>query len=117
MAGPVLKSDEMLRDKVLEIVADVFGTTKELILANRRLEIHIADSRHAAMILCMDRFGWGVTNTGLLFGRDHGSVINAKRKVKDMLETNPLFRARFQICKNRIETDVKVPATTVPVPA
>lgn len=56
----------------------------------------VANARHIAMAICVQR-GLTSVEVGLVFRRDHSTVLAGVRKVKDLYEAFAYVRAMFQL--------------------
>jgi chromosomal replication initiation ATPase DnaA len=85
------KDDLSRRTRIIgQVVCDHYGITVALMLGPSR-EDHLLFSRYMAMHLARKLFDSTFVAIGELFGRDHGTVINACRKVKDLIDTDKCF--------------------------
>lgn len=78
-------------------VAEVYNVTPEEIMGRSRFE-NIAEARMAAMVLTWKAMGGrdGCTSaTGRLFGRDHGTVLHARREIEARFTSRKHTRKRW----------------------
>jgi len=94
--------------RIVNVVADLFGVSKDLILSKRRTQA-VASARHAAMYLCRTLTNLSLKAIGAEFGgKDHSTVIHAINTTRDGLSHDLQLRslveqAQSAICNGRPE--------------
>jgi len=68
------------QDLILELVADQFACTLEDLFSRNRSSRN-SNGRHVAMVLMRNLLDCTLTEIGQVFGRDHTTVIHAKKKI------------------------------------
>ena len=76
----------------LDRVSHAWGTTPEAIMSRSRLQPE-TEARQVVMYL-LTQEGVSASQIGRWMGRDHGSVLQAKRRVSGLLDVDPRFRKR-----------------------
>lgn len=86
--GPIMR-------QVVHACAQAFGVTPGQILSRSR-PAYLVGARHAAMRLYSIVARTSGMRTAAVFGRrDHGTAVNAFRRCRDFLDTDPDFRRRY----------------------
>lgn len=75
---------------IAAVVAEYYRVDLALLLGRTR-SARIVEPRHIAMWLCLQLTPATLNKIGAAFGRDHGTVIHAKKAINDRLETEPGF--------------------------
>ena len=90
--------------EIQRATCDYFGVPLEQVLAKgRKREIVLA--RHVAMYFSKELTQHTLKTIGLYFGgRDHSTVINACRKVEDMMKRDPALPPALETIRERIMT-------------
>lgn len=84
-------------ERMIEVVAREFGVTRDQILGHRRPRV-IAEPRMVCMALMVERGGLSLCQVGNLMGRDHCTVLNARRRVLKLCECYGDFAQRVNRC-------------------
>lgn len=87
---------------VLDAVCEAAAVTQEEILG-RCKRTHIAFARQLAMITYREVSGASSGSVGARFGRDHGTVLHAEHKVRDIYETCRESRRITNAVRARLE--------------
>lgn len=77
------------QDLILELVADQFACTIEDLLSRNRSSRN-SNGRHVAMVLMRNLLDCTLMEIAKVFGRDHTTVIHAKKKIdadKKLIDT------------------------------
>lgn len=90
------------RKKIVRAVARVFDVrVMDLCAPNKRQPATLA--RQVVMYLLRDREGWNLHAIARAFGyRDHGTAMNACATVRDRLDVDAHFRAKFLFVKTQL---------------
>lgn len=94
--------------RIVNVVSDLFGVSKELILSKRRTQA-VATARHASMYLARTLTNLSLKAIGAEFGgKDHSTVIHAINTTRDALSHDLQLRslveqAQSAICNGRPE--------------
>jgi chromosomal replication initiation ATPase DnaA len=90
--------------EIIQIISSLTGISyKKMAAKDRHSEIIIA--RHTAMYFVNKICHETLVGTGVLFNRDHTSVINAVRNVRNMMEgDNSKYIALFEAVTSKIST-------------
>jgi len=75
---------------IIAATAEVYEVTPADILGNSREARHAAP-RLVAMRIAHDVCGLSLSETGKLFRRDHTSVMNAVRRIRAAIQSDPLM--------------------------
>ena len=87
---------------IIRTVAEHKGITYEDIISSKRNQ-EIAEARQIAMYLCRKLTDLSQQAVGNCFGgRDHSTVINSEKKVKDKISTNPGFAKDIDVITKKI---------------
>lgn len=93
-----MKTRRPTSELVLEVTATVFDLTEQELLSWARPD-RIARPRMAAMCVLYE-LGWSLLEVGRFFGnRDHGTVINARRRIPLICAQDEVFAERVQILR------------------
>jgi len=68
------------QDLILEIVSEEFACTPDDLLSRNR-SVRNSNARHVAMVLMRNLLDCTLMEIAKLFGRDHTTVIHAKKKI------------------------------------
>lgn len=88
--------------KVLELVAQEFGTTVPLLTSQTRKK-HVAEPRQIAMYIARQLTDNSLHTIGLAFGRDYSTVIHGIKKVEAALEKDADLKRRVFRLKETLE--------------
>lgn len=88
------------REVIVSAVAETFNVLpKDILSRSRRRRFTLP--RHVAMWLCLRSGKRSTTQIGRLFGRDHTSVMHARRHVDKLItEGKPIGRTAILLAKN-----------------
>ncbi len=62
----------------------------------------IAEARQVAMFLVRDLTDWSLVETARAFGKDHGTVIYAVKKIKKRMQDSGAFKSSVELIKRRL---------------
>lgn len=104
--GSIAGTDAKLVLKIItEEVCAKFRIDFQLVFSSTR-EQEICAPRHVIFYLARNLKGIPLSQIGRVFHRDHGSVLNGCRRVKDRVSTEPAFAAAVsevsELCKRKI---------------
>ena len=85
--------DEVIMDKVQDVVCEYFNITRETLLSKSRKR-NIVQARQIAMYMSRNLIGGcSLSTIGMeLGGKDHATVLHACNTVSDLMSTDKLFR-------------------------
>ncbi|MBR6223061.1 MAG: chromosomal replication initiator protein DnaA [Lachnospiraceae bacterium] len=87
---------------IIRTVAEHKGITYEDIISSKRNQ-EIAEARQISMYLCRKLTDLSQQAVGNCFGgRDHSTVINSEKKVKDKISTSPAFAKDIDVITKKI---------------
>lgn len=90
-------------ENILNLVISTFGVDMKSINSKSRKK-EIVQARQAAMHLCHQYTTQSVVRIGTIVGgRDHATVLSAFKKVEDMLETDPAFKAKYDAVEEQLK--------------
>lgn len=90
-------------DRIQEIVSDEFGVASDTLRSKTRRR-EISEPRQIAMYLCTEFSNLTLKAIGLHFGgRDHATVIHARKSICERLEKNGSFAEIIEKLKKKIE--------------
>ena len=84
-------SADAAEERVLLATCDWYGISYQRLIAGRGVARQ-ADARHVAMYIIREHLHLSYNSIGSLFQREHSTAIHGVRKVKALLETNPVLR-------------------------
>lgn len=88
MAIPGLKSPD-------EIAADIWGIHPSLLrIKNRKREV--VEARQVLMVYRHKTLKKSQAEAAKPYGKDHATVIHAKKTIKNLLETNTIFKDKYE---------------------
>lgn len=87
---------------VVQIVSDNFGIAYDDILSLHR-ERKKTEARHTAQSLVYKYCRISMVSVGKFFGRDHSTIIHARRNVKNYMDVYPSYRQKIDIIEARIK--------------
>ncbi len=92
-------------DSVQRVVGRHYEIPPDLLMAKIRTK-PIARARMIAMALCLRLTGHSLKQVGARFGRrDHTTVLHARKKIQEWLESDPSFVSEFETLIKLIEND------------
>ena len=91
--------------RIIELVAQEWGVTKEILLGRVRTQ-NIAFPRQVAMTLSREHTGLSLQDIGLAFGgRDHGTVIHAKKVVTKAIQGDKVLARHIQNVVDKLNVE------------
>lgn len=72
------------------------------VLAGKRRTARVAEARQVAMYLVRSLTDLSLVEVAAAFGKDHGTVIYAVKKVKKRCEDSPAFKSSVELVKRRL---------------
>lgn len=97
---------------IIEMVAAKYEVTAVEIVGDRRPEF-IARPRQIVCWLARKLTDLPLARIGdTLGGRDHGTVLHGERRIQDLMDTNPAFRAEVLALKDEVSRVLTSAATT-----
>jgi chromosomal replication initiator protein len=79
-------------EDILNLIEAEFGVNREQIQSQNRLRA-IVEARHVLFYLMRNsRFDFGVTEIGLIFNRDHTTVIHGVKQINNLIQFNKEYR-------------------------
>jgi chromosomal replication initiation ATPase DnaA len=99
--------DDARAQRIIGTVAAEYQVAPDLLLCRVRTAT-ISEARHVAMVLCRELLGHSQAETATSFRRDHGTVVFAERNVRNWLESEPAFKARFDCLRTACERALAV---------
>ena len=85
-------------EKIVETVCAEYGVDRNEVFSGARPSV-IVEARHVAMFVSPGSTVW----LGQQFGRDHSSVVHARRKIRDWCDVYPDFKAKIEKLKEKIQ--------------
>lgn len=98
---PITKSPAEKVALIKSEVANWFGIKPHVLYSRIRPE-HIAWPRQIAMNFAAEYSGVGLVSVGAMFGRDHGTIIHAMKRVSDRCHTEPATEQNIEALRSRI---------------
>jgi chromosomal replication initiation ATPase DnaA len=89
-------------EEVLDVVCGHYQVTRATVLLAKRGRLREVWPRHVALYLFRRATGWSLAEMGVLFRRDHGTVMHSLKAVKNRMETEPQFRAEVSMLEARL---------------
>lgn len=80
------------RDLIVQLVAEQFAVPPEAILAKSRGDVCVSTARFAAVWVAQRGTCWSAAQTGKRLGRDHTSILHARRRAAEMHAADADFR-------------------------
>lgn len=97
-----IESKVITCENILNLVIQTFGVDMKSINSKSRKK-EIVQARQAAMHLCHQHTTQSVCRIGTIVGgRDHATVLSAFKKVEDMLQTDPGFKAKYDAVEDQL---------------
>lgn len=93
---------ELPHDQILNQVTAEFGVSIND-LTGRLRDREFVVPRQIAMFLIKEHTKMSLVEIGKMFNRDHSTVIYSIRTVRDLLETNKVFREKYEQIPRQIE--------------
>lgn len=90
-----------LYSAIISLVSDSFGTSAKHILSNSRRKDYVLP-RHVAIYLLRKVCGYSYPKIGLLFGRDHTSVMHAEGRVNEYATKDPQFKLELEALEKEL---------------
>lgn len=90
--------------EIQELVAEHYDVTIREITGRRRTS-HLVEARHVAMALSRERTDLSLTEIGKEFGgRDHGTIINACKRIATKSESTPSVRRSLDFLRRTLSS-------------
>lgn len=99
--APGLRSHELAEatkdreSRIFETVCDIFKVTAEEMFGKCRKR-NLVEPRQIIMYLLYNKTARNLKSIGRLMNRDHATVIYAKNTVKDLIDTDKLYKAQIE---------------------
>lgn len=87
---------------IIDVVSEYYGTRPTVILSRVRTN-EIALARFVAMVLVRKFKKFTLTETGRIFNRDHGTVLNAERAIESWRDSSAKLREEFAAIENNVK--------------
>lgn len=91
-------------NRLIDAAEEVFGIRRNIMLSRLRMDA-VVIPRQSAMALAYE-FGYGSTvSLGMMFRRDHGTIIHAIRAVRNRADTDPIFATKLAKLREKIKNN------------
>ncbi|MEM6916211.1 MAG: chromosomal replication initiator protein DnaA, partial [Verrucomicrobiota bacterium] len=101
LIGSSVSSVQVGVEEIKQVVAEHYDIEGEVLTGKGRTK-RVAEARHVAMFLIREMTDLSLTDVGASFGRDHGTVIHAVKKVKAGLETSTSMKGTVELIRRRL---------------
>jgi len=98
-----IPDNQIVRDVVI-IICDTYGVTLEQLKSKSRRGVFVAP-RQLAMYLIEDRTKLSLQSVGAIFSRAHGTVIHARKIIRQLIEVDMAFKQ--EVSTIEIKIDIK----------
>jgi ATPase involved in DNA replication initiation len=88
-------------DKVIQIVTDFTGVTVEKMTSNVRA-YYVSDSRFIMWYMLKKFTKMTLVDIGVMFNRDHSSVIYGIRRCEDLIKTEKDFQSKVRFLETQL---------------
>ena len=88
------KKEDLSAKDILDLSIIHFDIPKRLILSKLRRR-ELCEPRHMIMNVMLEKTRLSQVMIGKIFGRDHTSVIYAKKSVKDLCQSDPVYLSNY----------------------
>lgn len=88
-------------DKVVRVVTDFTGVTIEKMMSTARAS-YVSDSRFIMWYMLRKFTKMTLTDIGVMFNRDHTSVMYGENRCKDLIKTEPDFRNKVRFMEQQL---------------
>jgi len=96
-------SSTLTINTIQQLVAQEWGVTAEALRSKTRTKA-LTIPRHIAIFLTRDLLGTQLIEIGKAFGgRDHSTIIHSIGKTTEILDTNPIYKARVHRVRTKLE--------------
>lgn len=102
---PAPHADTEILETAIVVVSRTYGVTAATIFSNDRHKNAVA-ARHVAMYLVRGGRRRSYTTVGILFGRDHTTVIHAVKCVRREAKADPMFRQLLTHLANEASIEI-----------
>lgn len=93
------------RDKfeaLVQVVAETFGIQVAEVKGRSRAA-PIVLARHATVYLSALCYGWSMNYIAKVLGKkDHGAACNSYRRCRDLMDVDPKYKSRVELCRSKI---------------
>jgi len=96
------KANNLNVDIIVEETAKFFGINKELIFSGKRVREQVVP-RHVSMYLCTEFLRIPLKEIGKRYGKDHSTIIHAKKKILKMIEQDPQLKEQIVALKGKLQ--------------
>ena len=98
----VIMTNDEIAEAICKIVSEHTHIPVLQIKGNRRFTEYV-NARKIAQYLIYNYTTFGLKKVGIIFGGQHWStVIHAKAKLLDLIETEPIYRQTFELCEKSV---------------
>lgn len=103
MRNPKKRTDQETACIIKKVVSDFTGISiSQMESTSRKREIN--EARQIAMVLIRKHTQLTLAKVGDCFGgKDHSTILSAKKKVSDLYDTEKRFRADFETVSNKVK--------------
>jgi chromosomal replication initiator protein len=102
LEGACAKPEAEIVDIVKEEVCKWYNIKPNVLFSRQRPE-HIAWPRQVAMVLSAEFSAINLVKLGIMFQRDHGTIIHAMKRFADRCDTEPRVMETIAGLRKRIE--------------
>ncbi|MBP8994285.1 MAG: hypothetical protein KBG30_10835 [Bacteroidales bacterium] len=92
--------NKALEKLIIKTVFDYFGVVEG---ENKKRKREHVICRQVSMKILNEDLKYSTTQAGLPFGKDHATVLHAKKTINNLMETDKKFRYDYQILHSRID--------------
>lgn len=96
-----LESAHVDIDQIKLAVCEHYDVTEEVLVGKKRTA-RIAEARHVAMYLARTMTDLSLMDIAGRFGKEHGTVMHAVKKVKAKMETSASFQSTVELIRRRL---------------
>jgi hypothetical protein len=99
--------------RIITVVASTFELNAKDLVCHSLVK-PIVEARSVAMVMMREFSPATLDEVGLCFGRCHSAVFQAKRRVAERCETEPLFQERVETVRRALRLAAAGPGSPVP---
>jgi len=93
------------KDTILRVISKKYGLSIFVLKSPSRLgyTVHV---RNIAIAMLQTFLGYSTPKVGLIFNRDHSTVLHSLKRIQHNLDTNPKFLAEFYDTRKKVAAEL-----------
>ena len=92
-------------ESIVDLVCTRTGVPARMVYSRDRHE-SVARARQICMVLCRTKLRLSLSQVGMLFQRDHGTVMSAETVIANLRETSPKFNEHYATIESAVDSKI-----------